>query len=359
MQLELKPDFDVASARWRSYWEGGIQDRPMLAIAVPRRGIAPPPRPHPYDMPVQDADVFAGRVLEWASAFEWLADSIPGYQVTFAPDHFALLLGANWKRSEEPGGSRTVWVEPFLLDYDQEIRFQPESRWWQKTVECVSALRRCCAGRLIVSWTHFQGGLDALSAIRGPQELLFDLIERPEDVRSALRRIDVAVDDARRAFAAELDVPTWGTITRHGTYFPGGLVDIPQCDFSAMISEDMFREFGLPSLVHECRMLDAAVYHLDGPDAIKHLPMIAEIDKITQIQWQPGAGNAATQDWSELYRRIDAFGKGQFRSGGPELIRRLWREYKCRNRLFIGNVTGISGKDEAQRFLDEWPSLSY
>jgi 5-methyltetrahydrofolate--homocysteine methyltransferase len=138
-------------------------------------------------------------------------------------------------------------------------------------------------------------------------------------------------------------------------YFPGGLVDIPQCDFSAMIGPDMFREFGLPSLRHECELLDAAEYHLDGPDAIQHLPAVAEIPKITLIQWQPGAGNAATRDWSDLYRRIDAFGKGQYREGSPEDIRRMWAETRCRNRLFIGRVAGISSPDEARRFLESWP----
>jgi hypothetical protein len=72
-----------------------------------------------------------------------------------------------------------------------------------------------------------------------------------------------------------------------------------------MISPEMFREFGLPSLKHECDMLAGVVYHLDGPDAIRHLPAVSEIEKVKMIQWVPGAGEAAKKDWTALFQQID------------------------------------------------------
>lgn len=350
MELEFKPDFEEARARWTRYWKGECFDRPPLGIVLPKDGIQPVALPKPYHLPHADLDQVADQLIAWAGSYEWLAEAIPGYPVTFAPDHFALLLGADLREDGEWADESTAWVMPFLDDYDQEIRFQPEGRWWAKTVECVRKLRQRCDGKLLISWTHFQGGLDALSAIRTPQKLLEDLILCPDDVKRALRQIDQAIDDARRAFAQELDAATWGTWTRHGMYSTG-LVDIPQCDFSAMIGPDMFREFGLPSLAHECDMLDAAEYHLDGPDAIKHLPAIAEIKAIHLIQWQPGAGAAAVKDWTDLYRQIDQLGLGQIRQGTRQQALDLWQHVQCRERLFVSSVTDIHTRSEADAFL--------
>ena len=36
--------------------------------------------------------------------------------------------------------------------------------------------------------------------------------------------------------------------------------------------------------------LDHSLYHLDGPDAIKHVPALMELEKLDALQWTCGAG---------------------------------------------------------------------
>lgn len=351
MQLEFKPDFEIARARWRRYWAEGCSDRPVVHIVLPKPGSELIPRPVAYHILRTNLDDFADSVLKWAASLEWLGEAIPAYQVAFAPDHAALLLGAEME--VHPDSPETVWIKPFLNRYDQEIRFQFDGKYWELTVACIRALRKRCDGRLIVFGPNLQGGLDALAAIRGAEQLLFDLFERPDDVKGALARIDRAVRDMRAALADELDCKTIGSVTRHGMYC-SGVLDVPQCDFSAMVSPEMFREFGLPSLQHDCAALDAAEYHLDGPNAIRHLPAIAEIRKIRAIQWQPGVGNATLQDWSALYHQIDQLGLGQIRSGCRAEVHALWSALQQRHLLFIAKIDDIQNSDEASRFLDEF-----
>ena len=295
----------------------------------------------------------AEKTLAWAAAQDWLCDAVPGCLVTFAPDHFALLLGADMRYDDgSESGTRTGWVLPCLDRYDDEIRFRPECHWWEKTVDCIRTFRAVCDGRLVVSGPNLQGGLDALAAIRGPQQLLMDLLDCPEDVKAALRQIDQALVDVRQALAAELDIATWGSTTRHG-FYGTGLVDVPQCDFSAMIGPAAFREFGLPSLIRECAGLQGSIYHLDGQEALPHLPALAEVPGIHGIQWQPGA-RGADKDWSALFRQIDDLGLGQFRTGTRADVRDLWRTLKSRHRLYVCGVHDIHTRDEAERFLAEW-----
>jgi len=106
-----------------------------------------------------------------------------------------------------------------------------------------------------------------------------------------------------------LDVPTWGSLNRFGMYVDG-IIDVPQCDLSCMISKEMFDASERPYLINEIETTDHSIYHLDGPDALQHTESLCAIPKLDMIQWMPGEGYY-DDDWSELNARIDALGKGQ------------------------------------------------
>jgi hypothetical protein len=254
--------------------------------------------------------------------------------ITFAPDHFAALLGAEIKTSKE---SRTNWVEPCLTSLeDVEITLRREGHWWKRTLECIEKFRARCDGKLIVSGTHFQGGLDCLAAMYGTQNLLTDLAIAPERVHAALAQVDHAVEEARAELAEALDVSTWGSVNRFGMY-SSGIIDVPQCDVSCMIGEEMFDEFELPSLTKEIATTDAGIYHLDGPDALQHTESLCAIDELDMIQWMPGEGYY-DDDWSDLNAKIDSLGKGQIFQGYYKLstsdITRIWETYTSRKLFF-------------------------
>ena len=54
------------------------------------------------------------------------------------------------------------------------------------------------------------------------------------------------------------------------------------------------------------------MYHLDGPDAVKHIPMIADVKELTGIQYIPGAGNDDIKHALPVYRKIQELGKVQW-----------------------------------------------
>ena len=85
-----------------------------------------------------------------------------------------------------------------------------------------------------------------------------------------------------------------------------------QCDASALISPEQFRRFALPSLRKQVRRLDHSIYHLDGPDAIRHVPAIMELERLDALQWTCGAGqpDGACPRWYEIYDQVAAANKG-------------------------------------------------
>jgi hypothetical protein len=332
-ELEYQPDFPATRARWEAFWRGE-SDRPLFHAIQPRAGVTPMPRPRPYDCAFGDLDPIIDQTLGWAATHEFLGDAIPSFMVTFAPDHFAALLGAQIQRGE---GTGTNWVEPCLTNLaEADITFQRAGRWWQRTLECIARFRERCDGKLIITGTHLQGGLDCLAALYGTQALLLELAVAPANVHRALEQIDRALHEVRAAFAAALDIATWGSLNRFGMYSPG-LIDVPQCDLSCMISAEMFAEFELPYLTREIAGTDASVYHLDGPGALLHTEKLCGIEPLDMIQWMPGEGHY-DDDWSALNAKIDALGKGQifqpyYRLSAAD-IEQIWETYRSRKLFF-------------------------
>lgn len=348
-ELEFKPDFAAAQAAWDAFWQGDNR-RPMVLATLPKTGCKPVSKPAYGAGFDGNFEPVIDQLLGWAETHDFVGDTIPFFYLEYAPAQFAAFLGADLRFPEDGHGSG--WAVPFVQDWDAvELKFRPESKWWEHTARFAAALRRRCEGRLLIAAPTLVANLDALEAVRGPQSLMMDLVDRPAAVHRALEQVTRAHQEILRALAELLGYQTWGSITRHGLYSLGR-IGVPQCDASCMISAEMFREFVVPYLTREIAHYDATEYHLDGPDAIKHLESVCAIDRVGVIQWVPGAGEAAEQDWTELRRRIDALGKGQFLAGQAVDIKRQWREYRSKRLIFRMNAKSRDEVDQCIRELE-------
>lgn len=350
MELEFKPDFKEARHQWDAFWRGE-NNRPMIYTVIPKPGVEQVEKP-PYASGFDgNFDPVIDQLLRWAETHEFLGEAIPFYYLEFAADHFSSLLGADLTFMENQAGG---WPVHFVKDWDNaEIKFRPESKWWEMTVKFAQALRKRCDGKLMIASNTLVANLDALAALRGPQELLMDMLTKPEAVHRALKQVTQAHQEILDALAELLGYDTYGSINRHGMY-SHGRINVPQCDISCMISPEMFREFVIPYLQQEMDHLDAVEYHLDGPGAIKHLNTICEIEKLDVIQWVCGDGEAATRDWTDLYKKIDILGKGQIRNGNSEEIKHMWQQFQSK-KLFC--VLSAKSRQEVETCIKELESI--
>jgi hypothetical protein len=138
-----------------------------------------------------------------------------------------------------------------------------------------------------------------------------DLLERPDWVKAQIARINQLFFESYDAMLPYVRDP-WGgtTFTPFGLWGPGKVAKV-QCDFSCMISPDMFCKFVVPALTEQCAWLDHSMYHLDGTNALQHLDALLEIGPLDAIEWTPQAGlpGGGSPQWYDLYRRIKAAGK--------------------------------------------------
>jgi hypothetical protein len=310
VSLKWKPDWTEAKANLIKWW-----DRKGLALRVtaPRRmPLENVPKP---EKPADPRVAWTDPVYRCSKAERELANkffggaAFPFFDTQIGPGSLGTFIGAR------PGfAENTVWYDPCIEDPDSygPIRFSPEKNyWWDVHLALVDEGLRRAKGRYLVGMPDLIENIDTLAAMRGTEPLLMDLYERPDWVKSRVAEINGAFfaafdgiyelvkdDEGGSAFAA---FDLWS---------PGKTAKV-QCDFSCMISPEMFREFVVPALAEQCQWLDYSMYHLDGTTAVQHLDALLAIDALDAIEWTPQAGKpgGGSPEWYDLYRRIKAGGK--------------------------------------------------
>lgn len=240
-------------------------------------------------------------------------------------------------------------MRPLTSLKDARIAFDPNGKWWTRTVEFYEILRKTLGDRLVIAAPTLSAGLDGLAGLYGVNNLLDDLIDEPEEVQEALEKINQAFTDVMKEVRKVFEFDKYGSINRHGMYVQGS-IGVPQCGFSCMISGEMFREFALPCIRHEMSELTYAEYHLDGPGNVRHLEDLCTLDKLHTVQWVAGAGEAAEQDWTWLYQKINSLGKAVLYNGNPGSVLRLQQTLQTNAAYY---TVWVNTEDEAKRFLED------
>ena len=180
---------------------------------------------------------------------------------------------------------------------------------------------RCCRGAecdFPNGHITVQGG-DCQKSLRGTEQLCIDLFESPTEVKAALEEIDRSWFKYWRGCNDPILRHQQGYVDWARIWSECPMVTV-ECDYSCMISPDMFEEFFLPSVIRQTAMVDRSIYHLDGPDAIRHLDALLALETLDGIQWVPGAGAKPAGEWIPLLQRIQEAGKLVVMSCGPEEV---------------------------------------
>lgn len=359
MELRYKPDFAEARTAWGHYWAKEAWRRPLVVCSVPKAGRAAPPdlgELH-YRRPAEGR--WAEHVAEAEAVIasrDYLAEAIPFISPDFGPDQCgAFLSGGHLNFSEGSGG--TNWIEPSVASWEGfEARIATDGPVWKGVLGYARFLAAAARGKFLVGVCDLHSNLDALSALRGPENLCLDLMDCPELVDRAMagvRRLYAPVYEAvREASGSDGKTGSIGWIP----FWCEGRYAVIQCDFMCMVGPEAFNRFVRPALEEEAAYLDHCILHLDGPGALRHLDGILSIGDIDAVQWVPGDGQRPMHEWLDVLRRIQAAGKGlQIHGVSPEQVKSLHRELSpagvvyCLEATDKGEVEGLLKWLEANR----------
>ncbi len=310
MPIEVIPDWELRIARQDAFWECAVLDRPVVTITTPKAiPVCPRPQPRTYTSHRLwwfDVERVVEDALAGVQNTDYWGDALPRVWPNLGPEVFSAFFGQEMEYTES-----TSWTIPVLKDWAEagRLAFSKENLYWRKLVAMTDALLEAGRGKFYTGLSDLHPGGDAVAAFRDPMTLNTDLLMYPEEVKALLARITTTYFEVYDFFYKKLStagqaITTWAGIASTRKWY------VPSNDFSCMVSNEMFEEFFLPGIIEECRFMEASMYHLDGPGALRFLDYLLEIPELNAIQWIYGAGNGRASDWLEVYRRCQAAGKG-------------------------------------------------
>jgi 5-methyltetrahydrofolate--homocysteine methyltransferase len=323
LTLAYKPDAAEAQQRLRAYWQGELVDRACAGVRAPKDGAQPGKRSL---IVAEDFDLSGAidRFEQWAGQMSFGGEAMPMLMPNYGPDQWAGFLGAAMTLAPELD---TSWVSPLPGDGDElpALMISPANQWWKAIVDLTRLAGRRRQGKLVLSAIDTHSNLDCLAALRGPERLCTDLVERPEAVLEWLRQIDALYEPVYTTIYTAGRMSEFGS-TSWAEVWAEGRTQAVQCDFCCMISRDHFRRFALPSLEREMSCLDHVLYHMDGPGQIRHLNDLLALPRLHTIQWVPGAGQPPTPAWVEMLQKIQKAGKSVQVLVSVEEAKELYRQ---------------------------------
>ena len=345
------PDWESATKYWEAFWHGELLDRPPVLMSVPNPDYEAPSLEPPNDeVRWCDPEFIIKSNEAGAMGRICLGEAIPasralmcawlpvyGGEVTFRPD--------------------TIWIHPTLTDWNDAPDWERD--WdddgWRKLKRIYAEVCRGAEGRYSVGLPPLLVPNDLLPLLRGSEDFLLDLVERPRLVRETL---GVMQANFVRMWN-ELDAmrePSSG----YGNWWPIWCPErlrIIQSDVSCMISSEMFESFIVPEIQALGEDVDHLFYHLDGPDAIRHLEMICSVPKIKAIQWVPGAGNPGHGScWMDLFKKVQSLGKAIWVHSGLDQLETYFQELDPRLLLLSAGASSVEDAQEVKRKLVEYTS---
>ena len=290
--------------RNKAFWKGELEEYPLMWVTVPdaKAGKAPI---GPVDELLMwtDIDYVMASAEHQLSSTYFAGDSLPVYNPWLGPDQFAGWLGAELILKPK---EFTSWAKPFVDDWNnfERLKINPDNCWWKLYLEIVRASVDAGEGKWVTAYPDLHSGIDALSAIRGPENLMIDMINIPDLVHRAMKQTTQLWKDVVDT-VSEIILPAGqGTSNWTMGWSDDHYLCIGQNDFSCMISPQMYEDFCFQDALETCNHADRTIYHLDGPDAARHLPKILELENLDCVQWIQGAGNPVASHWIDMLKQI-------------------------------------------------------
>jgi len=321
--------------RFNEWWNCVNVKKPLMSIiAAGKKGTTVhQEKPNDPSVIYLDPRYIVTEYRNFCETHFFLADSYPNVDLNLGPGSMALYLG-----SEPEFAWDTLWYKETISnpgDFDK-LAYDPNNKWWLKHQEIIREAVKLADEQFYVNIPDIIENVDILSALRGPQNFCFDIIDEGDTVRRGVEKIDGLYFTYYDAFYETVkssdDIVSYTAFNILGK----GKVAKIQCDFSALISPEIYRTYVQPSLRKQCRELSHSVYHLDGPDAIKHVDALMEIKELNALQWTCGAGkpDGGYEGWYTIYDKVRDAGKGlwiMLSDGGPkdwaESAKRLVQRY--------------------------------
>lgn len=299
-----------------------------------------------------DAHWHAERMLKIAENTKTVGETFPMWWPDLGPNVYAAFY-----RGEITFGDNTSWINHPAKELNEILCYQLD--WENEYLKAIDIMTQIalqyCQDAFIVGFTDLHPGMDCLADWRDPQELCLDFYDDPDAVPAAAEKASADFGTILNHFHMPLEKAGQPSVNWMRIPVKGRL-HVPSCDFSALISTEIFDEYCLPLLKKEMQFSTHNIYHLDGKDALRHLPTLLAQPEIHAIQWQQGTGSwEEIMQWVPVIKTIQEAGKGVL----VHLKKRELKEFMAavpRQGIYLSvlDSESVQEEEELMRLIEKW-----
>ena len=333
------PNLDEIKRRMNAYWEREALDRCCMSISVPQPGFNNLGRYNFY-YDVEEADQYRRHFFDHHHLYgETLAFHFPYFGTSIAE-----YTGCTANRVPQ-----TTWFEHWMTGEPDasEISFRSRNIY-EKQKQAIKNMIELSGGDYMVTVSDNTGIVDVLAEIRGPENLLMDMIADPEFVEESVQRLLPIYKQTQEELFSLVEENNQGSAIIWQLWAPRRLAQM-QCDLSVMISNDMYNRFVMPELEELSSFLDYPLYHLDGMEQIRHLDSILSLKRLRAIQWSMVEGQPRAVEFIPVLQQIQRAGKCLVMKVLPQDVEKLLDNLSCRGLQLI--VVGVKTDEEAGELM--------
>ena len=366
--MYYKPDWEQVKKRLEAFWNNEILDRCCIAICSPRKSSKWPSYATLQTGPwigelekFNDDDVESikkwwvdpeenyRRTIDWMENTYFGGEALPVTSINWGAMAMAAFYG-----SKPVFTKKTVWYPPVIKDWDTwEWNFNEETNeYWTQIKRIIQYFIERDNGDYFIGMPEFGTPGDVLSLLRGMDKLCIDLIEYPEKVKEAIDILgDTWIKLHEEIYTMTFHINDGGAVLAWMSLWAPGRIDQLACDFSSLISPEMFKEFFVQEIEKLGGWTEYGMYHLDGPACMNnHLDTLLGVSQIKAIEYTPGEGSPPTfsPQYIPKYKKIQASGKRLYLLAEINEVELILNELSPKG-LFIS--THADSEDEAKELL--------
>ncbi|MCP4752509.1 MAG: hypothetical protein GY866_16585 [Proteobacteria bacterium] len=311
MSCAWKPNWEETKKHFVDWWnrQGPVIDIGYAKAERPIVEVEYPGRPKDDVQRHTDPHWIAGRQRYALSGRVYWGDTLP---IAF-PDYGFVSLSLYLGGADPVFQPETIWYEPRIEDPEKwtSLDFDPRNEWYRKHVEIYRKTVEAAKDDFLVGMPGIGQNIEVLRAMRGTEEFMLDLIDRPQWVKERLADINRAFFEAYDGLYDIIKLEDGSSCGSHYGLWGPGKTSLIILDSTAMISTAMFEEFVMPPLREQCAWLDRSMALIDGQECLKIVDPLLEIEALDAVSWTMNPGIPTGEDpcWFDLYRKILKAGK--------------------------------------------------
>ena len=306
----LTQSVEETKKNFMKWWRGEDFGRPLINLmSSPKK---PPKQGETRTQSdILDAERAYSRAKARYEATTLYGDTLPFSGLSVGVGGMPIFLGC-----EPVFAESTTWVKPMVdegigISSLGKLTYDENNRWWKEYLFQLTRLAELCReDGIFLTVPDILENLDVLGLLCGSQNMCYYLMDEPELVKEYVHQTDDLYFEYYERIYDIIKGRDGDSSCIFNIWSEKRTLKV-QSDVSVFLSSTQFRELVIPSLEKQLSKIDYSLYHLDGPDAIRHLDDVLSLERLTALQFTPGDGNPSPEkeEWYPIYDKVRKAGK--------------------------------------------------